>query len=108
MPPEFARAPAAPKSADTTWLIDIGPFFDRFGAAKMSVLTSANAVAQAIVKDAQVRKWIDLKHSSVAAGIDALIAAAVPGVTAELKSQIINTPPTPEENMALRRVYFGE
>ena len=25
------------------WLIDIGPFFDRFGAAKMAVLTSSDA-----------------------------------------------------------------
>ena len=107
--PTFAIAPAARPlgSTDTTWYIDVGPFFDRFGSAKMNVLTSTSAVAQAVVKDAQIRKWIDLKHPSVAAGIDALIAAGVTGVTADLKAAILNTVPTSDEGMALRKLYFG-
>lgn len=97
-------APSEPTS--WAWYIDIGPFFDRFGAAKMAVLTSTNAVAKAIVMDCTVRKWIDLKHPSVQSGIDALIAVGVPGVDADLKSAIVNTPVTDEENSALRKLYF--
>lgn len=99
--------PPAPLPDPCEWLIDIGPFFDRFGAAKMAVLVSANATAQALVKDLQVRKWIDLQRADVAAGIDALIALAIPGVTSGLKTTILTTPVSAEENMALRRVYFA-
>lgn len=100
-----AAAAAAPKPTD--WLIDVGPFFDRFGAAKMPLLMSSNATVQALVKDLQVRKWIDLQRADVASGIDALIALGVPGMTSELKTAILTTPPTAEENFALRRVYFS-
>ena len=90
----------------TQWLIDVGPFFDRFGAAKMPLLMSTNATVQALVKDLQVRKWIDLQRPDVGQGIDALIALGVPGVTAELKTAILTTPVTADENFALNKVYF--
>ena len=41
---------------DTSSLIDIGPFFDRFGVAKMAVLMSSDPVVQAILRDVQARK----------------------------------------------------
>lgn len=94
-----------PPSA-TDWLIDVGPFFDRFGAAKMALLMSSDATVQALVKDLQVRKWIDLQRVDVGQGIDALIALSVPGVDGALKAAILTTPVTAEENFALRRVYF--
>lgn len=97
--------PAAPSPTD--WLIDVGPFFDRFAGAKMPLLMSTNATVQALVKDLQVRKWIDLQRPDVATGIDALIALGVPGMTAELKTAILTTPPTAEENFALKKVYFS-
>lgn len=97
--------PAAPSPTD--WLIDVGPFFDRFAAAKMPLLMSTNATVQALVKDLQVRKWIDLQRADVGAGIDALIALGVPGMTTELKTAILTTPPTAEENFALKKVYFS-
>lgn len=100
-----AAQAAAPKPTD--WLIDVGPFFDRFSSAKMPLLMSTNATVQALVKDLQVRKWIDLQRADVGAGIDALIALGVPGMTAELKTAILTTPVTAEENFALRRVYFS-
>lgn len=96
-------APADP----TAWLIDVGPFFDRFGTAKMALLTSTNATVQALIKDLQIRKWIDLQRPDVAAGIDAIIALGVSGVTPALKTAILTTPVTPEENLALRKVYFS-
>ena len=91
----------------TQWLIDIGPFFDRFQSAKMPLLMSTNTTVQALVKDLQVRKWIDLQRADVGQGIDALIALGVPGMTAELKTAILTTPVTSEENFALRKVYFS-
>ena len=97
--------PAAPSPTD--WLIDVGPFFDRFAGAKLPLLMSSNATVQALVKDLQVRKWIDLQRADVATGIDALIALGVPGMTTELKTAILTTPPAAEENFALRRVYFS-
>ena len=89
------------------WLIDVGPFFDRFGAAKMALLTSTNATVQALIKDLQIRKWIDLQRPDVAAGIDAIIALGVAGVDATLKTAILTAPVTPDENLALRKSYFS-
>lgn len=88
------------------WYIDIGPFFDRFGAAKMNVLSSTHPVARAVVTDTMVRKWIDLKNPNVALGIDALIAIGITGVDAALKTAIIDTPVTEEERGALLKTYF--
>ena len=102
-----ATVPPEPTVEPFEWFIDVGPFFDRFGASKMPLLMSTNATVQALVKDLQVRKWIDLKRADVAQGIDALIALGVPGVNSTLKTSILTTPVTAEENFALRRVYFS-
>ena len=100
----FSPAPAADPAA---WLIDVGPFFDRFGMAKMALLMSSNATVKALVADLQVRKWVDLRRPDVAAGLDALIQIGVPGVNAALKAAILETPVTPDENLALRVQFFG-
>lgn len=92
---------------DTEWLIDIGPFFDRFGAAKLAVLASTDATVRAIVQDVMARKWVDLKRADVALSFDVLIAKAIPGVTVELKDAVINTPVMAEENLALRKLFFS-
>ena len=90
----------------TEWLIDIGPFFDRFGAAKMAVLTSADPGVQAILKDTQVRKWLDLKLPELVQSVT-YVGTTVPAVTAELQAAILNTPVAPDENLALRKMYFS-
>jgi len=95
-----------PKPDLAEWFIDIGPFFDRFGSAKMSILTNQNATVRAIVSDLQVRKWVDLKRADVGQGIDTLMALGVSGVTSDLKNSVLNTPVTADENLALRRLYF--
>ena len=87
------------------WYIDIGPFFDRFGSAKMQVLTSSDPGVQAILKDIQVRKWIDLKISDVQQSL-IYVASKVPEVTEELQDYILNTPVADHENLALRKLYF--
>ena len=101
------QEPAEPEPNPTEWLIDVGPFFDRFGAAKLTVLSHTDALVRALVADLQVRKWIDLKRADVAQGIDLLIAKGVPGVNTALKAAILNTPASHEENLALRRVYWS-
>lgn len=95
----------APVNA-TEWLIDIGPFFDRFGAAKMAVLTSADAGVKAILADTQVRKWIDLQRADVAQSVT-YIGTVVAAVTPALQTAMLTTPVTPEENLALRKLYFS-
>ncbi len=103
---DLAAAAASAAAKETDWLIDIGPFFDRFGAAKMPVLTSADAGVQAIIKDAQVRKWIDLKNPNVPTSLD-YIMTKVAALTGSLKTNILTTPVAPEENLALRKLYFS-
>ena len=88
------------------WYIDVGPFFDRFGAAKMAVLTSSDVGVQAILKDTQVRKWLDLKLPEIASSI-AYIGTKVPALTAKLQQSILNTPVEEKENLALRKLYFS-
>lgn len=89
---------------DTSRLIDVGPFFDRFGAAKIAVLASTNPTVAALVKDVQCRKWIDLSRPDVAQAIDIIIAAGITGVD---KSAILNNPVQPAEQLALIKLYFN-
>ena len=99
--------PPAPAPAPVwEWYIDIGPFFDRFSAAKMPVLTSTDVGVQAIIKDTQVRKWLDLNLPEVVQSVQ-YIASKVPELTAELQDQIANTKPAEHENLALRKLYFS-
>jgi hypothetical protein len=88
------------------WLIDVGAYFDRFGAAKMAVLTSSDVGVQAIIKDTQVRKWLDLKLPEIASAL-AYVGTKIPGVTPELQQSILNTPVEEKDNLALRKLYFS-
>jgi hypothetical protein len=88
------------------WLIDIGPFYDRFGAAKMAVLTSADAGVKAILEDVKIRKWIDLQRADVASSL-AYIGTKVPALDSALQTAILTTPVAAEENLALRKLYFS-
>jgi len=75
------------------WWIDVGSFVDRLGDQKIPILSSSDAVVQALVKDVQIRKYIDLKNADLASGIDILIAK---GFTLD-KAKLLNTPPTAKE-----------
>lgn len=98
--------PPAPAAPVWEWYIDIGPFFDRFGAAKMAVLTSVDAGVQAILKDVQIRKWLDLKLPEVTQSVQ-YVASKVDAVTPEIVDSILNTPVSENENLALRKTYFS-
>ena len=99
-------APPPALANPTEWLIDIGAFFDRFGAAKLAVLTSPDAGVKAIIADTQVRKWVDLKRPDVGQSV-AYIGTVVAAVTPALQTAILTTPVSPEENLALRKLYFA-
>lgn len=98
--------PPPPPAPEWEWFIDIGPFFDRFGAAKMAVLTSTDAGVCAILSDLQVRKWIDLQREDVFLGLQ-YVGSEVPAVTAEMQEAILTTPVAPAENLALRKQFFS-
>jgi len=85
--PMFVHAPVVP--APEVRRISVGAFFDRFGPAKWAILADATPVVAAVVRDASVRKYIDLDNPDLPAGIallrqaghdvdaEAIIAAAV-------------------------------
>ena len=106
---ELPYAPsAAPVPATTVyaWYIDIGPFFDRFKTQKLAVLSSTDVTVQAILRDVQVRKWVDLQRPDVAQSL-AYIGSKVTGLTAAMQTEILTTPVTDDENMALLKTYFN-
>ena len=107
--PEVAAPVVAPPVVvdPYQWLIDLGPYMDRFGAAKMAVLSSADTTVKAIIQDMMARKYVDLKRADVAQGL-AAIGALVPSVTPALQTAILTTPVTLTENVWLRNTkVFG-
>jgi hypothetical protein len=62
--------------------LSVGSFFDRFGAAKWAILADTTASVQAVVRDASVRRYIDLDNPQLPAGL-AVIAAAGHAIDAE-------------------------
>ncbi len=96
-------APADPCAA----LIDVGSFFDRFGSVRLAVLASENSNVKAIVKDAQSRHWITLTRPDIQASLD-IISSIIPALTDEVKQAVLAMPVEPEENLALRRLFFPQ
>lgn len=99
------------------WYIDVGALFDRFGPAKLAVLTSNEPIVKALVTDLQSRHWGDLKRLDLAAGIEYMRGVTIPGIgtismpiagiTAALEASILTTPVSPTENLALRKQFFS-
>lgn len=104
--PNVAVVPPPNQDKPWLWFIDVGPFFDRFGAFKIPILVNADPGVKALITDLQVRKWVDLQNSEVASGL-AYISNIIPAFTSDVRLQILTTPVTSEENMALRKLYFS-
>lgn len=102
---ETFSEPLPPPPDAWVWFIDLGPFYDRFGATKMAVLTSTDAGVKAIMQDVSIRKWVDLQRADVVSAL-AYIGSVVPSVTPAIQTTILTTPVTAEENRALRKLYF--
>ena len=102
---------APPLQAYTDNLIDIGPFFDRFDhfhpGTKLSILASNDALVKAIVTDVVSRKWVTLDRVDVSQALDLLISKSIPNVDQALKDHVLYLPVLPEENLALRKLYFS-
>ena len=103
-------APPAPEvvinTNPTEWLLDIGAFFDRFGVVKFNILTSSDVLVKAIIQDVMVRKWVDLRRPDVAYGVSVL-STKIPELTSAMVTSILTTPVRPDENLALRIMYFN-
>lgn len=65
--PVFEHVPVVPVASPRH--ISVGAFFDRFGPAKWGILADATPTVAAVVKDASVRKYIDLDSPDLPAGI---------------------------------------
>lgn len=99
---------AAPEEP-TTWLLDIGPFFNRFGAAKTPALQSSDATVRAFVTEVMASKWVDLasRRDDIIAACDYMIAIGIAGMTTTLRDNIVNKPAKQIENIALRKQFFN-
>lgn len=65
----------APVPATTARHISVGAFYDRFGEAKYAILADTNPLVQALIKDASVRRFIDLDNPELPAGLQMLVNA---------------------------------
>lgn len=97
-------APTAPADPCAN-LIDLGPFYDRAGVAKMPILTSTDATVKAIIGDLNIRKWVDLTRADVASALG-YIGSVVPALTPAIQAAMLATPVAAVENLALRKLYF--
>ena len=66
-------APVVEPETPYKWKLDVGAFFDRFGTAKIAILSSQDSTVQAIVRDCLTRHWIDLKQDTTKEGVLALV-----------------------------------
>lgn len=73
--------------------IFVGSFFDRFGVHKWPILADTNPMVQALVKDCQVRRYIDLDSPDLPAGLGMLVQAG----HAIDPEQVIHAPVTEAE-----------
>ena len=79
------------------WRIDVGSFFDRFGEAKLAILSSDNTVVKAMIMDASVRKYIALvERKDELTQMLGLLQTLVPGISLDVAA-ILETEPTDAE-----------
>ncbi len=76
--------------------IEVGAFYDRFGAARIPVLACPYSDVQAMIRNTQVRKFIDLKRADVAQFV-AYVATKVSELTAEIQAAVLATETTEDE-----------
>lgn len=109
------QQPPEPPPPVWEWYVDIGPFTDRFGVKAFAVDSSPDPFVQLFNRDLSRRKWVDLKDPRVAMALGYLAGQTVPGVgtiaapilTPAEVTAFLGTPVRPDENLALRKLYFG-
>lgn len=75
--------------------IDVGPFFDRFGAKALAVTGSTDAQVQGLVTLLLPRKFVDLKRADLPGMLDLLIAKGL--INAGDKTAVLNPQTTDYE-----------
>ena len=104
----YRAVPEPPAEPDPRlWWMDVGPFYDRFGADAVAIAASDNGACKAVQTLTGVRKYVDLKDPRIGQMIDMLIATAQPAaqpwapgsgpMTVEKKEAILTTPTTEYE-----------
>ena len=79
------------------WRIDVGSFFDRFGDAKLAILSSENPVVKAMITDASVRQYISLiERKDELTQMLGLLLTLVSGISLDVAA-ILETEPTDAE-----------
>lgn len=77
------------------WWIDKGPFFDRFGAKALAIVSSTDALVQGLVTLIMPRAYIDLKRADIPSLLDALVMKGL--ITADEKTAVLTTQTTDYE-----------
>lgn len=71
----YSEPPAPPAPPPAPRLITVGAFFDRFGPLKWEILADQSPLVQAVIRDAQVRRHIDLSNPDLPGGLAILQGA---------------------------------
>lgn len=77
------------------WWIDKGPFFDRFGAKALAIVSSTDAQVQGLVSLIYPRNYIDLKRQDLPNMLGLLVAKGL--ITSAEKDAVLTTPTTDYE-----------
>jgi hypothetical protein len=99
--------PTPPPPTFYQWYLDLGSYYDRFGTAKLLVLSSADAIVKAAISDASIRNYIDLERPEVQAVVMYMSGATVPGlgtiaaplINSAQASDILTTVPDSSEQL---------
>ena len=94
---EYVDEPIAEGVNPAKWRIHVGSFFDRFGGAKLPILSSDNALVQAMITDSSVRQYIGLyeRRTELTQMLD-LLQTLVSGISLDVNA-ILDTEPTEAE-----------
>jgi hypothetical protein len=90
---EFGNPVLAPTWADAQldpryhW-IDVGPFFDRFGAKALAITGSTDPQVQGLVTLLLPRKYVDLKRADLPGMLDLLISKSL--INSTDKAAVLN------------------
>lgn len=95
----YAPAPA-PSWADVAldpryFWIDVGPFFDRFGAKALAITGSTDPQVQGLVTLLLPRKYVDLKRADLPSMMDLLVAKGL--INNDDKTAVLNPQTTDYE-----------
>ena len=89
----YTEPPAPPAPPPAPRLITVGAFFDRFGPLKWEILADQSPLVQAVIRDAQVRRHIDLSNPDLPGGL-AILQSAGHEIDA---AAVIDAPVQPHE-----------